>query len=229
MTTLIIIESPSKIKKIEEYLGENFKVMATFGHITELKTLKNINIDDNFSTSYDLIESKKQNINNLRKAIQNARDVLLACDDDREGQAINLSICEVFNLPLTTKRLVYNEITQTALEKAIQNPQPIDFDMVESQRTRQIIDLLVGFTTSPTLWKYISPSSAKSKNPLSAGRCQSVVLRLIYDNEMEIRRNSKTNIMNVYNTTGYFKMSSTGIVIPFDLNTQFENRIDVKH
>ena len=205
--TLLIVESPAKCNKIEGYLGTGYKCMASFGHITELTGLKSIDVDDNFKPTFTVMESKKQQIAKLRKAIKEANDVLLASDDDREGEAIAWHICQVFNLPVaSTKRIIFNEITKCALQKSVQNPKRINMDIVYAQQARQILDIMVGFKISPILWNKIS-----GKTGLSAGRCQSPALRLIYDNQREI--NESPGNKN-YVTTGIF----TGQNIPFVLN-----------
>lgn len=216
---LVIVESPSKCKKIEEYLGEDYKVIASFGHIREIKKLENIDIENNFKTKYEIIEEKNKNLLNIEKEIKKSNEVILATDNDNEGEAIAWHICDALNLSINnTKRIVFNEITKSALEKAITNPLKINMNIVNSQQTRQILDLLIGFKISPMLWKHIS---AKSKLPLSAGRCQTPTLRLIYDNYIEI----KENIGSVYfKTTGFF----TKQCIPFELVTEFEKKEDVE-
>jgi len=215
-TTLVIVESPAKCKKIEEYLGPGYKCLASFGHLRELSCLKNINIENNFLPTYTVSDNaiKKKQIEVLKKAIKNASDVILATDDDREGEAIAWHLCQLFKLNVnTTKRIIFHEITETAITKAIQNSKTIDMNIVNAQQTRQILDVLVGFKISPILWKCI----ARNKdNALSAGRCQTPALRLIYDNYKEI---NETEERKVYNTTGYFTNSNIG----FDLNKQFES------
>jgi len=210
--TLVIVESPAKCKKIEEYLGPGYKCMASYGHLRELNTLKNIQITDSkFTPQFTIIDNaiKKKHIEVLRKEITNAREVILATDDDREGEAIAWHICMLFKLnPESTKRIIFHEITKTAIEQSIRNPSTINMNIVYAQQARQMIDLFVGFHISPLLWKYIAYNS---KNALSAGRCQTPALRLLYDNEKEIRTNPGTK---VYKITGYF----TNQCIPFELN-----------
>ena len=214
-TTLLIVESPAKCKKIEEFLGPGYKCLASFGHLRELSSLNNINIEDNFKPTFQVIDNslKKKQIDLLRKAINSADDVILATDDDREGEGISFHIMELFKLPINTKRIVFNEITETALKNALQNPRKIDMNIVHAQQTRQILDLLVGFKITPMLWKFISQNS---ENSLSAGRCQTPALRLIYDNQTEI---DNSDNKKVYNTIGFF----TNMNLPFELNKQFEN------
>jgi DNA topoisomerase-1 len=188
--TLVIVESPAKCKKIESYLGLGYKCVASFGHIRELnkkKGIKCIDIENNYKPDFNLVSHQLKNISSLKKNISLYDEVLLATDDDREGEAIAWHICQVFKLPIkTTKRIIFHEITKTALEKAVKNPTVIDMKKVESQKARQVLDLLVGYSISPLLWKYINKTSASS---LSAGRCQSPALRLVYDNYNEIKEN----------------------------------------
>ena len=218
---LVIVESPSKCKKIEEYLGLGYKVIASFGHIRELNSLKNIDIKNDFKPSFELInddDKKKKNIEIMRECIKNTTEVILATDDDREGEAIAWHICMVFNLPIeTTKRIVFHEITKLAIEESIKVPRIINMGLVNSQQARQVLDLLVGFTISPLLWKYVSKNS---ENSLSAGRCQTPALKLVYDNQMEI---NKSPGKKVYNTSGYF--TSKNIV--FELNKKYETSDEI--
>jgi DNA topoisomerase-1 len=218
-STLLIVESPAKCKKIEEFLGPGYKCMASFGHLRELSSLNNINLEDNFRPTFQVIDNslKKKQIELLRKAINNADDVILATDDDREGEGISFHIQQLFKLPENTKRIVFNEITETALKNALNNPRSIDMNIVYAQQTRQILDLLVGFKITPMLWKFISQNS---ENSLSAGRCQTPALRLIYDNQNEI---DNSDNKKVYNTLGFF----TNMNLPFELNKQFENEEDM--
>ena len=215
-TSLVIVESPAKCKKIEEYLGPGYKCVATFGHLRQLTSLKAIDYNNHFETKYENVDDpkKSKHIEFLRKEIVSADDVILASDGDREGEAIAWHVCSMFDLNVsTTKRIIFNEITETAIQHAIRNPTVINMDLVHSQQARQILDLLVGFTISPLLWKYISKNS---ENSLSAGRCQTPALKLIYENQQEIN-NSPGN--KVYNTTGYFSNKC----IPFDLNKHYEH------
>ena len=180
-TTLVIVESPAKCKKIEEYLGPTYKCLATFGHLRELKALKDIDIQNDYKPTYSLYEDerKAKNIKNLRIAIHKAQEVILATDDDREGEAIAWHICQVFDLSIeTTKRIIFHEITESALVNAVSNPRNINMNIVHSQQARQILDIIVGFQITPTLWSAISNNN---KTGLSAGRCQTPALRIIYD------------------------------------------------
>ena len=179
---LLIVESPAKCQKIESYLGNNYKCIASYGHITELSGMKSIDVENNFKSKFDLIVNKKQQIAKLKSAIKNSKEVILASDDDREGEAIAWHICKVFKLPVqTTKRIIFNEITKSAIQKAVSHPTTINMNTVYAQQSRQILDILIGFKISPILWSKISVKSG-----LSAGRCQTPALRLIYENQKDI-------------------------------------------
>jgi DNA topoisomerase-1 len=210
--TLLIVESPAKCQKIESYLGSGYKCVASYGHIQELPGLKNIDIENNFKPSFIPLESKSRQITKIRKMINDARDVLLASDDDREGEAIGWHICQVFKLPLTTKRIIFHEITKDAIVKAVNNPTTLNMDVIYAQQARQILDIIVGYKISPILWKHIS---RKNETGLSAGRCQTPALRLVYDNQKDIDNSPGKK---VYNTTGYFSQLNLGFV----LNHNFE-------
>jgi DNA topoisomerase-1 len=215
MYTLIIVESPAKCKKIEEYLGAGYKCVATYGHLRTINSLKNIDIYNKFQPTYSLINDplKKKQIEVLRREIKKANEVILSSDLDREGEMISYTIIEIFNLPLNTKRITFNEITETALKNAIMTPKTIDMNLVHSQQARQILDVLVGFKISPILWKLVAQSK---ENALSAGRCQSPALKLIYDNQKEIENSVE---IKTYNVVGYF----TNLNLPFNLDKQFDD------
>lgn len=215
-TSLVIVESPAKCKKIEEYLGPGYKCLASFGHLRQLKSLKHLDIANNFKPTFEVVDDakKQKHVDFLRKEIAKADEVILASDDDREGEAIAWHICDLFGLPIeTTKRIVFHEITENAIQSAIAHPKTIDMKKVNSQIARQVLDLLVGYNVSPMLWKFISKTS---ENSLSAGRCQTPALKLVYENQQEI---DGSPAQKVYNTTGYF----TNKNIAFDLNKQFDN------
>jgi len=215
-TSLVIVESPAKCKKIESYLGPGYKCLASFGHLRQLKSLNNIDFDNNFKPTFEIVDdSKKQkHIDFLRKEIASSDEVVLATDDDREGEAIAWHICDLFDLPVTsTKRIVFHEITENAIQTAMAHPRTIDMQKVNSQIARQILDLLVGYNISPILWKFISKTTEHS---LSAGRCQTPALKLVYENQKEI---DASPAQKVYNTTGYFSSKC----IPFELNKHFDN------
>ena len=209
---LVIVESPAKCEKIESYLGSEYKCIASFGHLQELKSLKDIDINNNFQPRFTPIQSKSKQIDYIRSKIMNAEEVILATDDDREGEAISWHICNLFNLSVTTtKRIIFHEITKPALLYSINNPTFLNMNIVNSQFGRQILDILVGYKITPILWEKISRTKK-----LSAGRCQTIALRLVYDRQNEIN-NSKG--VKSYNTTGYF----TDKNIPFTLNHNFED------
>ena len=210
--TLVIVESPAKCKKIESYLGTGYKCIASYGHIQELPGIKYIDIENNFTPNFQHMPTKLQQISRMKTSINNAKEVLLASDDDREGEAIAWHICEVFRLPLTTKRIIFHEITKSAIERAVQNPGRLNLDMVHAQQARQILDLIVGYKISPILWQHISRNS---KSGLSAGRCQTPALRIVYDNQKDI---DDSPGKKVYNTVGYFTQMNLG----FALNYNFE-------
>ena len=195
---LVIVESPAKCKKIESFLGAGYKCIASFGHIQELPGITNINIENNFDPTYKIIESKSSHISNMRVNISRSSRVLLATDDDREGEGIAWHICKVFNLPFTTPRIIFHEITKEAITNAVNNPGVIDMNKVRAQQARQILDVLVGYKVSPVLCSNIARNS---KQGISAGRCQTPALRLVYDNQQEIKQSPGRK---VYNTVGYF-------------------------
>jgi len=179
---LVIVESPAKAKTIEKFLGKDFKVMSSYGHIRDLNKKKfSIDIDNGFTPIYEIPDDKKALVADLKKAVKNASTVWLASDEDREGEAIAWHLCEVLGLdPSTTKRIVFHEITKNAIENAIKNPRAIDLNRVDAQQARRVLDRIVGFELSPVLWKKIKPA-------LSAGRVQSVAVRLIVEREEEIK------------------------------------------
>lgn len=171
---LVIVESPSKCKKIEQYLGSEYKVIASYGHFTKLDDLQQIDFE-NFTIKYKIDNQKV--VKQLRDNIKDAKDVIIATDDDREGEAIGWTICKFCKLNIKeTKKITFQEITKTALLYSLENIHHIDMDRVKSQQARQILDIFLGYKISPVLWKYV-------QHKLSAGRCQTPALRLIYDNQ----------------------------------------------
>ena len=221
-TSLVIVESPAKCKKIESYLGPGYKVIASFGHLRTISNLKDIDVNDHFKTKYSIIqeELKLKQIEKIRGEITKADDVIIATDDDREGEAIGWHICDLFNLSITnTKRIIFHEITESAIQSAISHPKQINMNLVNAQQGRQILDMLVGFTISPILWNCVSKTHDTS---LSAGRCQTPALRLVYDNYLDIKKSTGKLI---YNTSGYF----TSLNLLFDLNKQFVEKEQVIH
>lgn len=178
---LVIVESPNKISTIEKFLGKDYKVLSSKGHIRDLKkTGLGIDIDNDFAPMYEIPSDKKKTVSELKKAVSEAEVVWLASDEDREGEAIAWHLYEVLGLKnKTTHRIVFHEITKTAILEAIQNPRDINMNIVDAQQARRVLDRIVGFELSPVLWK-------KIKTNLSAGRVQSVTVRLIVEREREI-------------------------------------------
>ena len=178
---MVIVESPGKIKKIEEYLGKDYTVKASIGHIRDLQDNKlSIDVENGFSPQYVVPADKKKIVSDLNKFSDKAQTVWLASDADREGEAISWHLMETLKLdPAKTKRIVFHEITKSAIQEAVNNPRQIDMNLVDAQQARRVLDRLVGFELSPVLWKKIQPK-------LSAGRVQSVALRLVVDKEKEI-------------------------------------------
>jgi DNA topoisomerase-1 len=216
---LVIVESPAKCEKIEKFLGAGYKVIGSYGHITHLSNLDQIDVKNNYKPSFAIIDTKQAQIEKMRKAIKGAKEVILATDDDREGEAIAWHIAQVFGLALeTTKRIVFHEITERAIKHALANPRTLNLELVYAQQARQILDLIVGFTITPLLWKYIV---SNSKNALSAGRCQTPALRLVYDNYKEILESpGKLS----FNSCGYFTSKN----IQFTLNKNFDSHDTIK-
>ncbi|MBO9620099.1 MAG: type I DNA topoisomerase [Niabella sp.] len=180
---LLIVESPAKAKTIEKFLGKDFQVKSSFGHIRDLeKAGMGIDIDKQFHPRYVVSEGKEKVVRDLKTLAAKSEEIWLATDEDREGEAISWHLCEVLGLnPLTTKRIVFNEITKPAIQQAVQTPRHVDMNLVDAQQARRVLDRIVGFELSPVLWRKISV-----KNNLSAGRVQSVAVRLIAEREREI-------------------------------------------
>ncbi|MGZ3845349.1 MAG: type IA DNA topoisomerase, partial [Flavisolibacter sp.] len=180
---LLIVESPAKAKTIEKILGPDFEVKSCFGHIRDLeKDDMGIDIKNNFKPRYIVPDEKKKVVNDLKQLAKKSNEVWLATDEDREGEAISWHLCEVLGLdPATTKRIVFHEITKPAIQRAVRQPRTVDMNLVNAQQARRILDRIVGFELSPVLWRKIS-----MKNNLSAGRVQSVAVRLIAEREREI-------------------------------------------
>ena len=178
---LVIVESPAKVKTIKKYLGSDYEVLASQGHVRDLpKSSLGIDVDNYFEPKYIAIRGKGSLINSLRKAAKNADKIYLATDPDREGEAISWHLYETLKLQdKKVYRITFNEITKTAIKNSLKDPREIDMNLVNAQQTRRILDRLVGYTISPLLW-------AKVKRGLSAGRVQSVAVRIICDRENEI-------------------------------------------
>ncbi|MGK2863866.1 MAG: type I DNA topoisomerase, partial [Chitinophagaceae bacterium] len=180
---LLIVESPAKAKTIEKILGNDFQVKSCFGHIRDLeKAGMGIDIENNFEPRYIISEDKEKVVKDLRALASKSGEVWLATDEDREGEAISWHLCEVLGLdPRKTKRIVFHEITKPAIQHAVANPRTLDMNLVNAQQARRILDRIVGFELSPVLWRKMS-----MRNNLSAGRVQSVAVRLIAEREREI-------------------------------------------
>ena len=193
---LLIVESPAKAKTIEKILGEDFEVKSCYGHIRDLeKDDMGIDIKHNYKPRYIVPEDKQKVVKELKQVAKKSGEVWLATDEDREGEAISWHLCEVLGLdPATTKRIVFHEITKPAIKKAVANPRLLDMNLVNAQQARRVLDRIVGFELSPVLWRKIS-----MRNSLSAGRVQSVAVRLIAEREREI---------NAFKTISSFKIEA---------------------
>jgi DNA topoisomerase-1 len=178
---LLIVESPAKAKTIEKYLGKDFRVKSSYGHVRDLdKGNDAVNVDKNFEVHYVVTPDKFRVVKELKESVKKADEVWLATDEDREGEAISWHLCQVLGLdPVATKRIVFTEITKPAIQKAVANPRNLDIDLVNAQQARRVLDRLVGYELSEVLWR-------KIKGQLSAGRVQSVAVRLVVDREREI-------------------------------------------
>ncbi|MDX2002606.1 MAG: type I DNA topoisomerase [Chitinophagales bacterium] len=198
---LLIVESPAKAKTIEKFLGKDFKVTSSNGHIRDLPKGNNaIDIAKHYQPKYVVPKEKEKTVSQLKKLAKEAEEIWLATDEDREGEAISWHLCEVLGLqPESTKRIVFHEITKPAIQKAVSNPRFIDLNLVNAQQARRVLDRLVGFELSPILWKKVSMASN-----LSAGRVQSVAVRIIVEREREIQEfksNSTFKITAQFNVT----------------------------
>ena len=180
-SNLVIVESPAKAKTIEKFLGQDFKVASSFGHIADLPSNElGVNVEGDFSPKYIVSSDKKKVVSELKSLAKKMNTVWLASDEDREGEAIAWHLSNTLGLKAdNTKRIVFNEITKTAILDAIENPRNINYDLVNAQQARRVLDRLVGYELSPVLWR-------KVKGGLSAGRVQSVSVRLIVEREREI-------------------------------------------
>src|SRR6476659_3411097 len=180
---LLIVESPAKAKTIEKILGEDFEVKSCYGHIRDLERADmGIDLNNKYKPRYIVPDDKQKVVKELKSTAKKSSEVWLATDEDREGEAISWHLCEVLGLdPEKTKRIVFHEITKPAIQKAVGNPRTVDMNMVNAQQARRILDRIVGFELSPVLWRKMS-----MRNNLSAGRVQSVAVRLIAEREREI-------------------------------------------
>lgn len=217
---LLIVESPSKCAKIEHYLGTNFACIASIGHLRNINGLKSIDTKNGFEPTFSFIKEKEDHINSMKKIINKfpKQNIILASDDDREGESIAWHICEIFDLPIhSTKRIIFHEITKTAIVEAVKNPITVNMKLVRSQQARQILDIIVGYKISPYLWTHLYNNK---ENSLSAGRCQTPALKLVYENEQ-----SKDN--NTY-FTHKIKGIFTNKNLLFDLTQEFETINDIQ-
>lgn len=215
---LVIVESPAKAKTIEKFLGKEYKVMSSFGHIRDLKK-RGLGIEiENFTPQYEVPEDKAELVKTLRSAAKSAETVWLASDEDREGEAISWHLAQVLGLDTeNAKRIVFHEITKNAILEAIKTPRTIDLNLVNAQQARRVLDRIVGFKLSPILWKKLKPS-------LSAGRVQSVAVKLIVEREREIET---FNAESSYKISAVFTVptaDSSEVRLKADLNTRFKTK-----
>ena len=220
---LVIVESPAKAKTIEKFLGKNYMVKSSFGHIRDLaKKGLGIEVENNFEPVYEIPEDKRKVVDELARLARGAKTVWLASDEDREGEAIAWHLAKVLDLPIeNTRRIVFHEITQRAILNAIENPREIDMSLVNAQQARRVLDRIVGFKLSPVLWRKVKPA-------LSAGRVQSVTVRLIVEREREI---NKFNSESSYRVTAQFipaDPADGNSVISAELSTRFKTAAEAE-
>ena len=217
---LLIVESPAKAKTIEGYLGKDFLVKSSYGHIRDLvKTDDAIDVANNFEQKYEVPSDKKAVVSELKKLAKAAETVWLASDEDREGEAISWHLYETLALNEDkTKRIVFHEITKPAIIRAIEEPRKIDYNLVNAQQARRVLDRLVGFELSPVLWKKVKPS-------LSAGRVQSVAVRLIVEREREI---NKFNAEASFKIVAQFTTGKGKEQFKAELPQRFEQKSDAE-
>ncbi len=218
---LVIVESPAKAKTIEKFLGKDFFVASSMGHIRDLEKKDfGIDIQNNFTPKYEISSDKKKLVAELRKLAKESNTIWLASDEDREGEAISWHLMETLGLDQSkTKRIVFHEITKDAILKAVQNPRPLDINLVNAQQARRVLDRIVGFEVSPVLWKKVKPS-------LSAGRVQSVAVRLIVEREREIINFTSTSAFKV--TANFLVPEKDGKIaeLKAELNRRFDTRTE---
>lgn len=217
--SLVIVESPAKAKTIEGYLGKDFKVVSSYGHIRDLpKDETGIDIENGFKPTYEVSDDKKDLVKELKKLVKQHETIYLASDDDREGEAISWHLKEALTLKDSqVKRIVFREITKNAISNAIKNPRTIDLDLVNAQQARRVLDRLVGYELSPILWK-------KIKTGLSAGRVQSVAVRMVVEREREI---DKFNSKSSYRVIALFDLGK-GKVLKAELSERFDTLEEAK-
>ena len=218
---LVIVESPAKAKTIEKFLGKDYKVMSSYGHIRDLKK-KEISIDmDSLEPDYEIPEEKKKLVGELKSNAKKAENIWLASDEDREGEAISWHLCEVLGLDEEkTNRIVFHEITKNAILEAIQKPRHLDMNLVNAQQARRVLDRLVGFKLSPVLWRKVKPA-------LSAGRVQSVAVRLIVEREREIQSFQSEPYYRVNAIFGLTHNDGSQSEVKAELDTRFKTHEEV--
>lgn len=215
MTKLVIVESPAKCSKIQGYLGQGWKVIATMGHIRALEEdLKAVGLDRDFEPIYRFLKEKDKALKQLKDSAKGCDEIYLASDDDREGESISYAVCEYLKLnPKTTPRAVFHEITQKAVKEAVNKPRRLDMNRVMAQQSRAMLDMMIGFTMSPLLWGHVAPS-------LSAGRCQTPALRLVVERENEIANFQTSSFWKI---TGTWSPSSGTKQIQAELEDELED------
>jgi DNA topoisomerase-1 len=219
---LVIVESPAKAKTIEKFLGKDFKVMSSYGHIRDLKK-KELSIDDTtLEPEYEIPDEKKKLVGELKKQAREAEKVWLASDEDREGEAISWHLCEVLGLDEEkTNRIVFHEITKPAILEAIENPRHLDMNLVNAQQARRVLDRLVGFKLSPVLWRKVKPA-------LSAGRVQSVAVRLIVERERELQAFTSEAYYSVSGVFGVTNADGSQSEVKATLATRLKTHSEVE-
>jgi DNA topoisomerase-1 len=195
--TVVVVESPAKISKLKTILGNNYEIVASVGHIMDLPEKKlSVDINDNFKPTYEPYPDKKKVIDNIKRAATNCKEVLIATDGDREGEMIGWCVAQILKIK-EPKRIIFHSITKTAVANAVKNPKKMDYAMIDAQKTRRILDRIVGYELSPILWRCVRAN-------LSGGRVQSVVVRILIDRENEINEFLKKDDVTFYKITGEF-------------------------
>ncbi|MCD8287344.1 MAG: DNA topoisomerase, partial [Porphyromonadaceae bacterium] len=219
---LVIVESPAKAKTIEKFLGKDYKVLSSYGHIRDLKKKDfSIDIEHHFSPIYEILPDKKKLVETLKAETKKADMVWLASDEDREGEAIAWHLYEVLALkPENTRRIVFHEITKNAIVNAIEHPRGIDINHVNAQQARRVLDRIVGFELSPVLWKKVKPA-------LSAGRVQSVAVRLIVEREKEIEQFRSEAAYRIVATFSVPSADGSQIEMKAELNKRIKTKEEV--
>ncbi|MFV0398585.1 MAG: type I DNA topoisomerase, partial [Bacteroidales bacterium] len=216
---LVIVESPAKAKTIEKFLGSEYKVMSSFGHIRDLKKKEfSVDIENNFTPIYEVSPEKQKVVAELKKEASQAETVWLASDEDREGEAIAWHLAETLKLtPENTRRIVFHEITKPAILEAVANPRTVNFNLVDAQQARRVLDRIVGFKLSPILWKRI-------KSGLSAGRVQSVTVRLVVEREREINQFNTESAYRVIALFSFPDENGNPVQLKAELNKRFKTK-----